>query len=170
MKIYKSLMIWSWQLADWPNWCFDPVGIFRSLKDKFMCEKSKALLKTLDVEIADIKAPIETLFGWQRLAVAIARAFYWQAKLMTMGEPTNNLGVPEKKMVLKLINNLREHWVLIILNSHNISDVFLVADRLVVMPRGHKATEKKNSESSSDEFVRFMVAALDDSRAVREMV
>jgi len=80
------------------------------------------------------------------------------------------LGVTEQKMVLKLINNLREHRVPFILNSHNMPGVFSVADRLVVVHRGHKATEKKISETSSDEVARFMVAALDDSDAVREMV
>jgi len=44
MKIYKSLMIWSWQQADWPNWRFGPAGIFRSLEDKSIREKSKAAL------------------------------------------------------------------------------------------------------------------------------
>ena len=73
-------------------------------------------------------------------------------------------------MVLKLINKLREHRIPFILNSHNVPDVFSLADRLVVMRRGHKSTEEKISESSSDEVVRYMVGTLDDSRAVREMV
>ena len=73
-------------------------------------------------------------------------------------------------MVLKLINRLREHRVLCILKSHNVPDVFSLPDRLVVMRRGQKATEKKISETSRDEVVRYMVGTLDDSRAVREMV
>ena len=84
-------MIWTWKKADCPSCCFDPVGIFRSSKDKLKCEKSKDALKTLDVGIEDNKAPIETLSGGQRQTAAIARAFYWKAKLMAFGELTNNL-------------------------------------------------------------------------------
>jgi simple sugar transport system ATP-binding protein len=73
-------------------------------------------------------------------------------------------------MVLKLINKLREHRIPFILNSYNVPDVFSLADRLAVMRRGHKATEKRISETSSDEVVRYMVGTVDDSRAVREMV
>ncbi len=73
------------------------MGIFRSSKDKFKCEKSKDALKTLDVGIEDNKARIETLSGGQCQTAAIARAFYSKAKLMTIGELTNNLGVPEQK-------------------------------------------------------------------------
>jgi simple sugar transport system ATP-binding protein len=73
-------------------------------------------------------------------------------------------------MVLKLINKLREHRIPFILNSHNVPDVFSLADRLVVMRRGIKATEKRASETSSDEAVRYMAGTLDDSRAAREMV
>ena len=62
-----------------------------------MCEESKDAIKTLDVEIEDNKAPIETLYGGQRQTVAIGRAFYWKAKLMTIGELVNNLDVPEQK-------------------------------------------------------------------------
>ncbi len=73
-------------------------------------------------------------------------------------------------MVLKLINKLREHRIPFILKSHNVPDVFSFSDRLVLMRRGHKVTEKRISETSSDEAVRYMAGTLDDSRAAREMV
>lgn len=139
-------------------------GLLHSLDDKFMREKSAAALESLHVDIPDLKAPVETLSGGQRQAVAIARAVYWDAKLMIMDEPTNNLGVPEQKKVLELINKLRERGVPVILISHNMPDVFAVADRLIVMHRGRKVTEKKISETNSEEVVQYMVGALDDSR------
>lgn len=140
-------------------------GLFRSLNDKFMREKSAQALESLHVEIPDLRAPIETLSGGQRQAVAIARAVYWDAKLMIMDEPTNNLGVPEQKKVLELINKLRERGVPVVLISHNLPDVFAVSDRLVVMHRGRKVTEKKTSDTHSEEVVQYMVGALDDTQA-----
>ena len=81
--------------------------------------------------------------GGQRQAVAIARAVYWDARLMIMDEPTNNLGVPEQHKVLELIRKLRDQGVPVILITHTLPDVFAVSDRLMVMHRGRKVTEKK---------------------------
>lgn len=138
--------------------------LVRALDDKFMVEKSAEALDSLHVHIPSLKAPIETLSGGQRQAVAIARAVYWDAKLMIMDEPTNNLGVPEQKKVLELINKLRERGVPVVLISHNLPDVFAVADRLVVMHRGRKVTEKRIKDTNSEEIVQYMVGALDDTR------
>ena len=139
-------------------------GLFSSLDDKFMRERSAEALETLHVEIPSITAPVETLSGGQRQAVAIARAVYWDAKLMIMDEPTNNLGVPEQKKVLELINTLRDRGVPVVLISHNLPDVFAVADRLVIMHRGRKVTEKKVSDTNFEEVVQYMIGALDDTQ------
>lgn len=139
-------------------------GLIKSLDNKYMQECSAKSLETLHVEIPSITAPIETLSGGQRQAVAIARAVYWDAKLMIMDEPTNNLGVPEQKKVLELINTLRDRGVPVVLISHNLPDVFAVADRLVIMHRGRKVTEKKIRDTNSEEVVQYMIGALDDTR------
>ncbi|MBT6099638.1 MAG: sugar ABC transporter ATP-binding protein [Marinovum sp.] len=139
-------------------------GIVKSLDEKFMRDRSAEALKSLHVELPSLRSPIENLSGGQRQAVAIARAVYWDAGLMIMDEPTNNLGVPEQKKVLELINTLRERGVPVILISHNLPDVFAVADRLAVMHRGRKVTEKKIGETNSEEVVQYMVGALDDAQ------
>ena len=140
-------------------------SLIQSLDDKFMLDRSGEALRSLHVEIPSLTAAIETLSGGQRQAVAIARAVYWDAKLMIMDEPTNNLGVPEQKKVLELIGKLRERGVPVVLISHNLPDVFAVADRLVEMHRGRKVTEKKIGDTNSEEVVQYMVGALDDTRA-----
>ena len=136
-------------------------SLIQSLDDKFMLDRSGEALRSLHVEIPSLTAAIETLSGGQRQAVAIARAVYWDAKLMIMDEPTNNLGVPEQKKVLELIGKLRERGVPVVLISHNLPDVFAVADRLVEMHRGRKVTEKKIGDTNSEEVVQYMVGALD---------
>ncbi len=128
-----------------------------------MQDESAAALQALGIRFPTLTAPIENLSGGQRQAVAIARAVYWDAKLMIMDEPTNNLGVPEQKKVLDLIRRLRDKGVPVILISHTLPDVFAVADRLMVMHRGRKVTEKKSAETTTEELVQYMVGARDDA-------
>jgi ABC-type sugar transport system ATPase subunit len=137
-------------------------GLIRTLNDEQMRKESKDVLDTLDIHIPDLTAPIDRLSGGQRQAVAIARAVYWNARLMIMDEPTNNLGVPEQRKVFELINTLRERQVPVILISHTLPDVFAVADRIIVLHRGRKVAEKQTQETNSQEIVQYMVGALDD--------
>ena len=138
-------------------------GLIKTLDNEFMLKESQKLLDRLKIHIPDYEQQIETLSGGQRQAVAIARAVYWQAKLMIMDEPTNNLGVVEQRQVLELVRELKSQGVPVILISHTLPDVFAVTDRIVVMHRGRKVTEKKTSETDSQEIVQYMVGALDDN-------
>jgi ABC-type sugar transport system ATPase subunit len=140
-------------------------GLVHTLNETFMDTESQKVLDLLDIHFANFEEKIEKLSGGQRQAVAIARAVYWQAKLMIMDEPTNNLGVVEQRKVLDLISKLREQGVPVILISHTMPDVFAVTDRIVVMHRGRKVTEKRTRETNSQEIVQYMVGALDDTRA-----
>ena len=80
-----------------------------------------------------------------------------------MDEPTNNLGLVEQRKVLDLIVKLRDERVPFILISHTLPDVFAVTNRIVVMHRGRRVTEKLTKETNSQEIVQYMVGALDDS-------
>jgi ABC-type sugar transport system ATPase subunit len=138
-------------------------GIVHTLDENFMNEQSQKVLDTLEIRFANFEEQIEKLSGGQRQAVAIARAIYWQAKLMIMDEPTNNLGVVEQRKVLDLIVKLRDERVPVILISHTLPDVFAVTNRIVVMHRGRRVTEKRTTETNSQEIVQYMVGALDDA-------
>jgi ABC-type sugar transport system ATPase subunit len=140
-------------------------GLVRMLDEPHMLRESQTTLETLEIHFPNLEQPIENLSGGQRQAVAIARAVYWDAKLMIMDEPTNNLGVPEQQKVLELIRKLRDQEVPVILITHTLPDVFAVADRLIVMHRGRKVTEKRTTETNTQELVQYMVGALDDTRA-----
>ncbi len=128
-----------------------------------MLRESRQTLDSLQVQFPTLTQPIETLSGGQRQAVAIARAVYWDAKLVIMDEPTNNLGVPEQKKVLELIRRLRDQGVPVILITHILPDVFAVTDRLIVMHRGRKVAEKITAETNTEELVQYMVGARDDA-------
>ena len=135
------------------------LGIFRVLHRSYMLRESSQVLDQLDIRIPELRNPIRQLSGGQRQAVSIARAVYWKARLMIMDEPTAALGVPEQLKVLELIRTLRNQGVPVILISHNMQDVFAVADRAIVMRRGSKAGEVRISDTNENEVVGLMVGA-----------
>lgn len=140
--------------------------LIRSLDEDHMLRESEMILKSLEIRFPSLRMPIDKLSGGQRQAVAIARAMYWDARFIIMDEPTNNLGVVEQRKVLELIRRLKDQGVPVILISHTMPDVFAVTDRIVVMHRGHKVTEKQTAATNSSEIVEYMVGAKDDTRAM----
>ena len=140
-------------------------GLVQTLDDKLMLSESRQTLDSLQIRFPTLTNPIEKLSGGQRQRVAIARAVYWDAKLMIMDEPTNNLGVPEQHKVLELIRTLKDRGVPVILITHVLPDAFAVTDRVIVMHRGRKVTEKITAETSAGELVQYMVGAKEDAAA-----
>jgi ribose transport system ATP-binding protein len=146
-------------------------GLIKTLDDVHMLNESRQTLESLHIQFPTLAQPIENLSGGQRQAVAIARAVYWDAKIMIMDEPTNNLGVPEQKKVLELIRRLRDKGVPVILITHILPDVFAVTDRVTIMRRGRTVAEKLTAQTNTEELVQYMVGARDDmtrSAQVRE--
>lgn len=139
-------------------------GLIRVLDERFMLAEAQKLLETLDVHIPSVNAKIDKLSGGQRQAVAIARALYWNARLMIMDEPTNNLGVVEQAKVIELIRRLRDQHVPVIVISHTMRDIFAVSDRIVVLHRGRKVTDKRTADTSTEEIVQYIMGARDDTR------
>ncbi len=127
------------------------------LDRKTMRSEAEKALKALGIVVRDLDAPVRTLSGGQRQALAIGRAVYWQARLLIMDEPTAALGVPEQREVLALIHRLKESGVGIIFISHNLHDIFAVSDRIVVLERGRKAGERLAKETDGDEVVKLMM-------------
>jgi len=134
-------------------------GAIKSLDDKKMRDESVQVLDSLDIRIPRMKLEIEKLSGGQRQAVAIARAVYWNAQMMIMDEPTNNLGVPEQRKVMQLIQTLKSQDVPVVFISHTLPDVFAATDRIIVMHRGRKVAEVATAETNTTEIVEFMVGA-----------
>jgi len=134
-------------------------GFIPVTDDKFMRDEAAKVLSRLDIHIPSLKQKLTYLSGGQRQAVAIARAIYWNAKMVIMDEPTAALGVPEQRKVLQLIRTLRDEGVPVILVSHTMQDVLDVADRMVVMRRGKVAANLMRSEATVDVMVRHMVGA-----------
>jgi simple sugar transport system ATP-binding protein len=133
------------------------VGILRLIDRAHMIAESRAVLDQLAIYLPTLECPVRDLSGGQRQAVAIARAIYWNARVLIMDEPTAALGVAEQRKVLELARTLRGRDVSVIIVSHNMQDVFSVADRIVVMRRGRKVGERMIQDTDVDEVVGMMV-------------
>jgi ABC-type sugar transport system ATPase subunit len=140
-------------------------GLVNTLNRTKMREESAKVLDRLDIHIPSLTQQIRNLSGGQRQTVAVARTIYWNAKMVIMDEPTAALGVSEQRKVLTLVRTLCEQGVPVVIISHNMQDVFAVADRIVVMRRGKKVGELIAANTTPDEVVSLMVGA----EAVHEM-
>jgi len=140
-------------------------NIIQTLNRRQMHDEAVHVLKRLDIQVPSLTQQIRNLSGGQRQAVAIARSIYWNARLMIMDEPTAALGVSEQRKVLMLVRTLRDQGVPVLIISHNMQDVFAVADRIVILRRGRKVGERIAKDTTPDEIVSLMVGA----EAVHEM-
>lgn len=133
------------------------LGILPVLDRKKMAAAAKDTMALLDFHVSRLDAPVSNFSGGQRQAAAIGRAVFWDAQILIMDEPTAALGVPEQRKVLALIKQLKAQGRGVIFISHNLQDIFAVADRIVVLRRGVRAGERRIAETSHDEVVRLMV-------------
>ena len=135
---------------------FGPVNILDREK---MLSESRQILESLDIEIPEfsLNQPVRRLSGGQRQAIAICRAIYWKAELLIMDEPTAALGVPEQRKVMQLIRRLREQNIAIIFISHNLIDIFEIADRIVILRQGRLVGDRMINGINKEEVVSLMV-------------
>ena len=124
-----------------------------------MEKQTGELLENLAVTITDVRAEVGTMSGGQRQQVAIARSLLGEPKLVMLDEPTAALGVRQTAMVLALVKRLRERGYGVLVISHNLADVFEVADRIYVLRLGQEAGDFKAGEVSQDEVVGAITGA-----------
>jgi ABC-type sugar transport system ATPase subunit len=139
------------------------MGLIPVTDDDFMRAEAEKVLDRLDIHIPSLKAKLVNLSGGQRQAVAIARAIYWNARLVIMDEPTAALGVPEQRKVLALIKSLREQGVPVILISHTMHDVMTVADRMIVLRRGKLVADIPRANADEEILVKHIVGTAEVS-------
>jgi simple sugar transport system ATP-binding protein len=129
---------------------------FKVLHKQAMIDRAGELFAELKSETRP-RDLVRKMSGGQRQAVAIARAVYWNARLVIMDEPTAALGVPEQRKVHELVRTLKQQNVPVIIISHNMQDIFASADRIIVMRRGHKVGDVLAKDIDGDGLVGLMV-------------
>jgi D-xylose transport system ATP-binding protein len=127
------------------------------LDERQMELEAKQTLSDLSVTtVRSIRQLVGSLSGGQRQAVAVARAVMQQAKLVIMDEPTAALGVSQTEMVLSLVETLSNRGIAVLVISHNLSDVFRVADRIAVLYLGRLVSEGPVSDYDTQSAVELI--------------
>src|SRR5687768_1554843 len=131
----------------------------RRLDETAMEAKAKDTLKGLSVTtIRSVRQTVAGLSGGQRQSVAVAKAVMWNSKLVILDEPTAALGVAQTRQVLDLVKRLAEQGLGVILISHNLHDIFEVADDIMVLRLGQNVAEFKRTETDEQEVVHAITA------------
>ena len=119
-------------------------------------DASKTLKDLSVTTVRSIRQPVASLSGGQRQSVAVAKAVLFDAKLVIMDEPTAALGVAQTRMVLDLIKRLASRGVAVMVVSHNLNDVFEIADRITVLYLGRSVASGPATDFDRQSAVEYM--------------
>ncbi len=128
-----------------------------ALDDSAMASATRDVLKRLNPRFKNLNTPVKSLSGGQRQSVAIARAVHFNAKILIMDEPTAALGPAETAQVRELIEQLKSEGIGIFLISHDIHDVFDLADRISVMMQGRLVATVEKAKVTKDEVLAMII-------------
>ncbi|WP_026792577.1 ATP-binding cassette domain-containing protein [Pleomorphomonas oryzae] len=135
-------------------------SVFRRLDKRRMREGAAAAMAELKFRLPSINSLVENLSGGQRQGVAVARAAVFASKLVIMDEPTAALGVRETGQVLELIRAIRDRGLPVVLISHNMPNVFDLADRICIMRLGRRAAVVSPKTHTMADVVGIMTGAI----------
>jgi D-xylose transport system ATP-binding protein len=153
LDVVANLFLGQEELADTPV----PV---HTLDETEMEQRALGLLDELSVTtLGSVRTEVGSLSGGQRQSVAIARSLLGDPKVVLLDEPTAALGVAQTEQVLKLIGRLRERDLGVVVISHNLEDVFAVADRIVVLRLGKRAASFDAKKASREDVVAAITGA-----------
>jgi D-xylose transport system ATP-binding protein len=136
-----------------------PARTTRQLDEAKMEHRAGELLSSLAVTIPSMRTEVGTLSGGQRQQVAVARSLLGEPKVVLLDEPTAALGVPQTKLVLELIGRLRERGLGVVVISHNLANVFEIADRIVVLRLGRTAGDFEAEQTTEEHVVAAITGA-----------
>jgi simple sugar transport system ATP-binding protein len=136
------------------------LGWLGFLDRKTMRHRAEEEMRRLKIGVKSVDQSVVNLSGGQRQAVAVARAIAWGRRIVIMDEPTAALGVRESSMVLELIKEVRSRGLSIIMISHNLPEVFAVADRITVLRLGRTITALNTKDTSLEAIVGMMTGAV----------
>jgi D-xylose transport system ATP-binding protein len=135
-----------------------------TLNESTMESMAKKTLDGLSVRtVKSIRQKVASLSGGQRQTVAIARAVLWNSKVVILDEPTAALGVAQTEQVLKLVRQLADNGLAVIVISHNLNDVFQVADNIAAMYLGTMAAQVDKDSVNQNDVVRLITTGSSDA-------
>ncbi|HET8606605.1 MAG TPA: ATP-binding cassette domain-containing protein [Gaiellaceae bacterium] len=130
------------------------------LSELEMEKRALEVLRGLNVTtVRSVRTPVAALSGGQRQSVAISRAVMWNSKVVILDEPTAALGIAQTEQVQALIKRLREQGLGVVVISHNLHEVFEVADRIIVLRLGRRVATFKHDETTPEDVVAAITGA-----------
>ena len=139
-----------------------------TMDDSAMESATRKVMHRLNPNFKNFKAPVKSLSGGQRQSVAIARAVHFNARILIMDEPTAALGPAETEQVRALIRQLKQEGIGIFLVSHDIHDVFDLADRISVMYHGRIVDTVKKDDVTIDEVLGMIILGKPPTEVTRQ--
>jgi len=130
---------------------------WRTLDDHAMERAAGGVLARVNPALRDLRRPVRQLSGGERQSIAIARAIYFQARVLIMDEPTAALGPAETRRVAGQIRRLAEEGIGIFLVSHDLHGAFELSDRIAVMKNGSLVACCSTTEVGRDEVLAMMI-------------
>jgi D-xylose transport system ATP-binding protein len=130
------------------------------MDESAMEKRAIEVLRRLSVKLPSVRTAIEMLSGGQRQSVAVARSVLWDSKVVLLDEPTAALGVAQTKEVLDLVKRLREEGHGVVIISHNLVDVYEVADRITVLRLGRYVGTYEAAKTDRELMVGLMTGAV----------
>lgn len=133
---------------------------FGTFDEGLMEREAAETLRQLSVRtVSSVRQKVSSLSGGQRQTVAIARSVLKKAKVVVLDEPTAALGVAQTEQVLELVGRLAEQGVAVILISHNLADVFAVADYISVLYLGQMVASVRSEDTNRDDIVGYITGS-----------
>jgi simple sugar transport system ATP-binding protein len=135
----------------------EPSAAFGLMKEKEMEKESMKVLENLGLRIKSPDQLVKKLSGGQRQGVAIARALYFEAKMVILDEPTIALSVKEVQEVLEFVSRMKEKGISVIFITHNLHHVFSVADKIAILAHGELIEECNTHDSCVEDVSETIV-------------
>jgi ABC-type sugar transport system ATPase subunit len=164
LALTPDLSVWANLFLGRELYVRGPGRIVGWMNKTVMRERAQAELVRLQIPLPDVDVIVEDLSGGQRQAVAVARSIAWGRRLVMMDEPTASLAVEEQEKVGALVRAMSEHQVAVLLVSHNLAEVFELAQRVIVLRRGRRVAVRSIEETTREEIVGLITGAIDGDR------
>jgi D-xylose transport system ATP-binding protein len=137
----------------------ETLSSLRRLDESQMERNARETLDSLSVTtLRSVRSPVAGLSGGQRQSVAVAKAVLWNSRVVILDEPTAALGVAQTRQVLDLVRRLAEKGLAVVIVSHNMADIFEVADSITVLRLGQRVAEFKTAETTQRDVIEAITA------------
>jgi simple sugar transport system ATP-binding protein len=161
LALAPDLSVWANLFLGREQYVRGPGRFVGWMNRRAMRQRAQEELVRLQIPIPDVDVAVDDLSGGQRQAVAVARSIAWGRRLVMMDEPTASLGVEEQEKVGALVRRLAEHQLAVLLVTHNMTQVFELAHRVIVLRRGRLVAVRSIEQTTREEIVGLITGAID---------